>query len=125
MELELKKKEKKQLNLKEGKEIKNYRNTSLGRTLYEMIVLNTYKLVDNDDYEIFQNYFKKNKNNKKTRKTKSELNHLKNLNHSESDIDDNDNGIDNIDKENKEIYIINNNNFCNTSENKNEEVITS
>ena len=71
-ELEYKKKEHFHPNEEKYDIIK--RNIILGRTLPEMIVLNTYRLVNDDDYVKFRNIFNYNKNNKKIKIKRSVLN---------------------------------------------------
>jgi hypothetical protein len=62
------------------------RNIFLGRTLPEMIVLNSHRLVDDDDYKMFQNILNYNKNHKKIKIKRSELNNINNK--SDTNIND-------------------------------------
>ena len=61
----------------------------LGRTIPEMIVLNNYRLVDEDDYEMYQKIVNYNKlNSKRNKKPGLKFYNIKNINNNENIIND-------------------------------------
>ena len=96
----------------EEKYVITNKNIFLGRTLPEMIVLNSYRLVNDDDYEMYQNIFNYNKNHKKIKVKKSELNSI------------NDNNVNYINN-NTDINKLNLNQNSKEFTNKNENIHTS
>jgi hypothetical protein len=65
------------------------KNIFLGRTMPEMIVLNNYGLVNDDDYELYQNIVKYNKLNNKRNKRYNLKDYCINVNYNNNIINNN------------------------------------